>query len=118
MADDRIDRSAVDPTRDHARFDGLVESIMERAAEELAVRRASGGLLSQLAQWKRPMLAAAAVIAVVSAGVLLRVESRALVEETTGIAEAIGMPSLLAEGIRNNEIPTTAELFAALLEVP
>ena len=59
------------------------------------------------------MMAAAAVIAMASVGVLLRVQSPELVEETTGVAEAIGVPSLLAQGLRNNEIPTTAELFAA-----
>ncbi len=113
MDDDRIDLSAFDPTRDEAHFDRLVDSIMVRAADQLAERRASSSPLMQLVQWRRPMLAAAAVIAMVSVGVLWQVQSPGLEEETTGVAEAIGVPSLLAQGIRNNELPTTAELFEA-----
>ncbi len=116
MDDDRIDFSALDPMRDQDRFDILVGSILEHASDELAQRRASGGPLNQLVQWKRPMLAAAAVIAMVSAGILLRVEgagSADYAKDSTGIAEAIGVPSLLAQGIRNNDMPTTAELFEA-----
>jgi len=114
MDDDRIDLSELDPTRDEAHFDRLVGSIMERAADQLAERRASSSPLMQLVQWRRPMLAAAAVLAMVSVGVLWRVQSPDLVEETTGVAEAIGVPSLLAQGIRTNEMPTAAELFEAL----
>jgi len=117
MDDDRIDFSALDPTRDEAHFDLLVGSIMERAADQLTERRASSSSLLQLVQWRRPMLAAAAVIAMVSVGVLWQVQSPEVAEESTGIAEAIGVPSLLAQGIRNNEIPTTAELFEAFQEV-
>jgi hypothetical protein len=113
MDDDRIDFSALDPTRDEAHFESLIDSIMERAADRLAERRASSSPLMQLVQWRRPMLAAAAVIAMVSVGVLWRVQTPELVEESTGVAEAIGVPTLLAQGIRNNEMPTTAELFEA-----
>jgi hypothetical protein len=113
MDDDRIDFSSLDPTRDRDRFDRLVGSIMEQAADELENRRATSGPLMQLVNWKRPMLAAAAVIAMVSAGVLWQVKSPEVEEDTTGIAEAIGVPSLLAQGIRNNDMPTTAELFEA-----
>ena len=116
MNDDRIDFSALNPTRDRARFDGLVGSIMEQASENLAERRVSGGPLYQLVQWRRPMLAAAAVIAVVSAGVLLRTEGPGYTEESSGIAEAIGVPGLLAQNIRNNELPTTIELLEAFQE--
>jgi hypothetical protein len=120
MDDDRIDFSALDPTLDKDRFDGLVGSILQRASDELAERRAASSPLNQIVQWKRPMLAAAAVIAMVSAGVLLRVEGANgadYAEESTGIAEAIGVPSLLAQGIRNNDMPTTAELFEAFQEI-
>lgn len=116
MDDDRIDFSSLDPTRDLDRFDRLVGSIMEQSGDELAHRRATSNPLMQLVNWKRPMLAAAAVIAMVSVGVLFGVEGSSGVEyaeESTGIAEAIGVPTLLAQGIRNNDMPTTAELFEA-----
>jgi hypothetical protein len=117
MDDDRIDFSALDPTQDRVRFDELVASIMEKAEAELGVRRASTNPLSQLVQWRRPMLAAAAVIAMVSVGILWQVQVPELEEESTGIAEAIGVPNLLAQGIRNNDMPTTAELFEAFQEI-
>ena len=113
MYENRIDFSALDPIRDQDHFDGLVDSILDRASDELAARRASSSPLNQLVQWKRPMLAAAVIIAMVSTGVLLRVKGVEDVEESYGIAEAIGVPTLLAQGIRDNDMPTTAELFEA-----
>lgn len=113
MDDDRIDLSALDPTRDESHFNALVASIMDRAADQLAERRAARSPLTQLVQWRRPMLAAAAVIAMVSVGVLWRVQRPEGDDESTGVAEAMGVPTLLAQGIRDNELPTTAELFAA-----
>ncbi len=117
MDEDRIDFSALDPTRDQDHFESLVGSIVERAEDQLAQRRAASSSLMQLVQWRQPMLAAAAVIAMVSVGVLWRVESPEVEEDTTGVAEAIGVPSLLAQGIRNNDMPTTAELFEAFQEI-
>jgi|GEM_PF-1633969 len=120
MDDDRIDFSALDPTRDQARFDGLVGSIVDQAADELDRRRVSNSPLNLLVQWRRPMLAAAAVIAIVSVGVLLRVDTvnnADYAAETAGIAEAIGVPTLLAQGVRQNDMPTTAELFDAFQEI-
>ena len=117
MGDERIDFSSLDPTRDQDRFDRLVGSIMEQAADELANRGVSSSPLMQLVNWGRPMLAAAAVIAMVSVGILWQVQSPEVVEESTGVAEAIGVPSLLAQGIRNNDMPTTAELFEAFQEM-
>lgn len=118
MGEDRIDFSSLDPTQDQDRFDRLVGSVMEQAADELTRRGVSSNPLMQLLNWKRPMLAAAAVIAMVSGGILWQVQAPVGVEETTGVAEAIGVPSLLAQAIRYNEIPTTAELFDALQEMP
>jgi len=113
MGDERIDFSAVDPTLDQDHFDGLVDSIMARAAGELATRRVSTSPMMLLVNWKRPMLAAAAIIALVSVGVLWQVRSTQSQEESTGIAEAIGVPSLLAQSIRSNEMPSTVDLFEA-----
>ena len=79
----------------------------------MANRAGTGGPLMLLVKWKRPMLAAAALIAMVSAGVLWQVESTEVEENETGVAEAIGVPTLLAQGLRSNEMPTMAELFEA-----
>jgi len=117
MDDGRIDFSALDPTRDQDRFDRLVGSIMEQSADGLASRRASTSPLMQLVNWKRPMLAAAAVIAMISVGVLWQVQSPEVEEDATGVAEAMGVPSLLAQGLRGDEMPTMAELFEAFREI-
>ena len=118
MGEDHVDFSPIDPTADGARFDRIVDSIVQQAAEELAARRARPNLLIQLVRWKRPMLAAAAVAAILSIAVLWRLESTDYTLETTGVAEAIGVPSLLAQGIRENNMPTPVELFAAFQELP
>ena len=118
MDDNRIDLSSLDPTRDQARFDRLVGSIMGEAASELEARKGARNTLTLLVSWKRPMLAAAGLVAVVSCGILWRVQAPEQIAEEIGVAEAFGIPSLLAEGIRANDMPTTFELFEAFQEIP
>ena len=113
MNDERIDFSALDPTRDRARFDSTVKSISARAAGELAARRARFSPVSELARWRRPVLAAAAVALLICGGVLIGIRTTAQVAESGGIAEAMGVPSLLAEGLQAGELPTPADLFVA-----
>ena len=110
-----IDFSPLDPTTDHERFEAMVEGIVARAAHELAPRRTRFNPFIQLAFWRRPMLAAAAVVAVVSATILTQYRAPQPAEggETDGIAEAVGVPVELAQWIWDGEVPTTADLFAA-----
>ena len=110
-----MDFSPLDPTNDQERFEALVEGIIARAAHELATRRNRFNPFLQLASWRRPMLAAAAVVAVVSATILTQyqVPRPADEPETDGIAEAVGVPVELAQWIWDGEVPTTADLFAA-----
>jgi hypothetical protein len=117
MDDDRIDLSPLDPTRDRARFEGAIQSIQDAAAPELMARREqSSSLLAQLVQLRRPMLAAASVAAIVSAGVLLRVQVPETVGSTDVVAEALGVPSVLALGVEQERVPSLSELFAAFEE--
>jgi hypothetical protein len=60
MNDDRIDFSALDPSRDAGRWEALADAVAGRALRE---RRRSKTVAGQLAAWWRPALAAAAVIA-------------------------------------------------------
>jgi hypothetical protein len=113
MNEERIDFSPLDPTRDRARFDSTVRSISARAAGALAARRARSNPVSELARWRRPVLAAAAVALLFCGGVLIGVRTPAQVPESGSIAEAIGVPSLLAEGLQAGELPTPADLFVA-----
>jgi hypothetical protein len=113
MDDDRIDLSSLDPTRDRVRFESVIQSIQAAAAPELSARRNRGGVLAQLVQLRRPMLAAASVVAIVSAGVLLKLEIPETAASTDGVAEALGVPSVLALGVHQERVPTLSELFAA-----
>ncbi len=114
--DDRIDFSSLDPTGDPERFEGIVRSIGERAAAELAARRARSDVFGEISRWWRPMLAAAAVTGIISIGTLTQVEPNApmLASREVGLAEAIGVPTQLAEWVRSDEAPTTTELMLSL----
>jgi anti-sigma-K factor RskA len=114
MVDDPLDLSPLDPTTDPARFARRLAEIGARAAEPLAARRANAtGVLGALPRWRRPMLAAAAVVALISIAALVRVDvpNRS---SATGVAEAIGVPQGLASWVRADSTPDPAELLAAL----
>jgi hypothetical protein len=113
VPDRPIDFSPVDPTADPERFDRLVESIIARAADELAARRLRWNPVLQIASWKRPMLAAAALVAIIAGTVLTQVRGPDTVTtaETDGIAEAVGVPVELAQWLWDGTVPSTADLF-------
>ena len=113
MDDGRLDLSPLDPTRDRGRFESVIRSIQTAAAPELAARRSRSGAFAQLVQLRRPMLAAATVAAIVSAGVLLKVRIPESSASTDGVAEALGVPTVLAVGVHHERVPTLSELFAA-----
>ena len=110
-----IDLSLLDPTRDAASFERVVASINARASDELAVRRSQTNAIALLARWKRPMLAAAALMALISGTILfsVRVPSPNFAPQTDGIAEAMGIPEALAQWIDSDDLPTTADLISA-----
>ena len=116
MDNDRIDLSPLDPTRDRERFERAIQSIQAAAAPELLARRDRGSALTQLVQLRRPMLAAASVAAVISTGVLLRVQTPETTGSTDVVAEALGVPSVLAMGVQQDRVPTLSELFTAFEE--
>jgi hypothetical protein len=77
MDNDRLDLSPLDPAADPVRWQVLAAHIHERARPELARRSAlaAGGapgndLLGILGYWARPLLAAASLVGVLSAGAL------------------------------------------------
>jgi hypothetical protein len=116
MDNDRIDLSPLDPSRDRARFESAIQSIQAAAAPELTSRRERSSPLAQLLQLRRPMLAAASVAAIVSAGVLMKVRIPEPAASTDGVAEALGVPSVLALGVQQERVPTLSELFTAFEE--
>ena len=83
MADDEIpslppavDLSALDPRRDPARMDAAVRSITREALARRAARR-QPAVLGELAGMLRPVLAAAAVIALIAVPTLWRAPATA-----------------------------------------
>lgn len=118
MNDDRIDFSAVDPTKDEAHFEELVSSIVGDAEVELERRRGRLTVVAQVGQWWRPLLAAAAVIIVVSLGVLWQLGGNGgasgIVATETGIEETLGVPAQVASWIRSDQLPTTSDLLETI----
>jgi len=116
MNDERLDLSALDPTRDPERFERAVGRIMDRAALPLAARRARLTAMGQVTRWWRPMLAAAAALAMAALGVLTRVDPPAPTE--LAVAEAIGIPTTVATWMVSAETPTAAQVYTAFEEEP
>jgi hypothetical protein len=115
MSDERIDFSSLDPTLNAERFETAVRAIGAAAGAELGRRRARSSVVGQVGLWWKPLLAAAAITGIVSAGALLRFQASPSSDlQDVGIAEAIGMPDPVAEWVRSGEVPTTAELIEAM----
>lgn len=116
MIDEPIDFSPLDPRREPERFEQLVRSITLAAAAALgapAMRRR--GVMEQIAAWRTPMLAAAAVVTVAS--VLALVQSAAAAPPRTPfIAEAVGVPTTVAQWMRSSELPSAGDLLEAFGE--
>jgi len=115
MKDDRIDFSAIDPTKDDAHFEELVSTIVRDAGVELERRRSRLTVVGQVGQWWRPLLAAAAVIIVVSLGVLWQLGGNgSIVLVENGIEESLGVPAEVATWLRSDELPTTSDLLETI----
>jgi hypothetical protein len=115
MSDERMDFSSLDPTQDAERFEAIVHSITDAAANQLAARRARATVVGQVASWWRPLLAAAAIVGIVSIGALARFDvSGATTDAEAGLAEAIGMPQQIAEWVIAEDVPTLTELLVVL----
>lgn len=114
MADDEIpslppavDLSALDPRRDAARMDAAVSSITREALARRAARRRPA-VLGELAGMLRPVLAAAAVIALIAMPTLWRVRPAA-----SPAAPGAAISHLAArEGYR----PAATEVLAAFTD--
>ncbi len=119
------DLTPLDPLGRGARFESLVAGIMAAAGPELARRaglRATPLLV--LTQWTRPMLAAAAVIALASAAALGLAGRGAgpttmqlatvVAAPTPGMAEALNVPAPVDAWIAGDRDPTKGDLIAAI----
>jgi hypothetical protein len=102
MMDERLDLSALDPTADAPRFELAVQAVLR----DSAARRASPvDPLVVVARWRRPLAAAAALVAMLSGAALARGPGDADRKQATGIATAAGVPGSLADALSGGTIP-------------
>jgi hypothetical protein len=108
--DERMDLSAVQLNA--AERAHLVAAIMSRAQPELARRSVDVSPMLVLADWARPALAAAAVIALVCVSVLRSAAPH--VEPGSGLTDALAVPAPMNEWLISDRAPTVADLLIAL----
>lgn len=124
-----LDLSSLGVVGDTAEREALVARIMAAAAPELERRgsgvvplRAATGALGILSQWSRPILAAAAVVGLLSTGVLRWTPGAgagAGGEPETDVAllpEVLGLPGTVATWLDEGRAPTTMDLVLAMEE--
>jgi hypothetical protein len=111
--DQPLDLSALDPTAEGARFDGIVRSILGDAAAQMEGRRARNNVIGEITRWYKPILAAAAAaVAVLTFSLAQRSTSVIVEQSTSGVAEAIGIPDHFATWIRGESTPSAVELYS------
>jgi hypothetical protein len=97
---DRIDLTLLDPSRDRAHWNALVDSITRRA---LLKQRARSSVTGQLAAWARPTLAVAAALC-------LLVWASALTWQRRANQDAVDLMSSWAS---SSELPGTSNILDA-----
>jgi hypothetical protein len=114
MEPERVDLSALDLATDQLRYERLVRRVTDAAQRELERRRAAGTTLAVLGGWSRPLLAAAAVVAVLAGGVLMATERDRAADAPAIATEALGVPSPAADWLAEGREPTKADLVLAM----
>lgn len=117
MTADPEQRGILDPTHDPARFERIVQHILDAAEPELARRRKQVRILAGLVARWRPLLAAAAVVAVFAAGTLAFLGGPdatdfASAADGNGLSEAIGIPADLDNANGSGELGVPGYLLA------
>lgn len=107
-ADRPLDFSALDPQADPTRFHGLVNRLGRAAAGELAARRARTDLWTCLADWRKPVLATAGIVAAAASLVLATVPPSE--PARASLAEAVGVPGAWVQLTRSAQSPTPEAL--------
>ena len=111
-----LDLSALDPERDGDAYEALVARITAAAAPELERRAAVASPVISLAAWLRPALAAAATLALLSAGTLLLVEHPGKVDlaQSPSAEPELNLPSPIGEWLNDDAPPSVMEVMVAL----
>lgn len=115
MEPERMDLSALDPTRDELRYERLVRRIVDAAGPELARRAAAATPLAMLAGWARPTLTAAAVVAVLAGSALMSTErAGAPAAAPDNVADALGLPAPASDWLIEGREPSADDLVLAM----
>lgn len=116
MNNQPIDLSSLDPMRDAARFDAVANAIAHDAMAARAGRPAQAAdLLSELAGWARPALAAAAIVLAVAVSTLAvtRVRSPAA-RSVASATDVLGIPRELMDLVHSQRTPSLMQIDQAL----
>ncbi|HKV08093.1 MAG TPA: hypothetical protein VJ725_08155 [Thermoanaerobaculia bacterium] len=119
MDDRPIDLRALDPTLDRERWERRIASITALAAPELARRAALAGSPAQvLLGWFRPALSAAAALALCAVVVLALLARSAEARSTRPAiaAEALRLPTPVAQLLGEERAPSLSEISLAMGE--
>lgn len=107
-----VDLSPLDPRADRARWEGMVARIVWRAT---APRTPMAALVS----WRRPALAAAALVAAVSAGVMWwDGQAAATAGPANTVVEALEVPEPVSDWIVEGRAPHGTDVLVAIDEAP
>ena len=110
MTDRPIDLSSLDPTGDVAAFHKLSRALADEAIS--ARRTPRFDVVSDLARWTRPALAAAVVIAAGATFALVSVHGSTTAPEPT--VDAVGIPRAVVEWTHANYQPSPLEVVSVL----
>jgi hypothetical protein len=106
MVDERIDFSALDPSRNELRWERTIHALVDKA---MAERRKRLSVEQELLRWARPVLAVAACLSIMAwtAGFLT---ASNLASSAAQVPPAL----TLANWAANNQIPEPSDLFGTL----
>lgn len=104
------DLAPLDPSRDPDRWEAMVGGITAAAAPELArrARLPAPGMLMLLADWVRPTLSAAAVMAAAAGAFLLTGTDASA--ETASLAAQLGYSTSVASWVDAESAPSVEEM--------
>ena len=110
MDDDRLDLSPLRP--DPERVDRSARAVLARARGTLDGRqRMRTSVWRELPAWERPLLAAAAIAALLSIVVLLRVHPLVRGADVATLSERAGVPAPIARWAESDEPPDPSSLL-------
>jgi len=106
------DLAPLDPSRDTERWERMVAGIAAAAAPELArrARLPTPGMMMLLADWVRPTVSAAAVMAA-AAGAFLFAGSGSYAEPSATLASQLGYSSTVSSWVDAESAPSMEEMM-------